>query len=102
MADNIDYYIYKVHYSTAHKHKEHIEKVLTTTSLYRKDATEKTRATVVNDIKNNNRTVYSAPTKNGDLEKGAKVITERVNNEDYIKTVADRTTRDNLDELPTY
>ncbi len=102
MADQIDYYIYKVHYSTAHKNREHIEKVLTTKSLYQKDATEKTRTEVVDDINTYKKVIYSAPPDNGGLKKGARVITEYLNGKYYIKTVADNTTKDNLDELPTY
>jgi hypothetical protein len=102
MPKEIEYYIYEVHYSITHTHKEHIEKVKTTTSLYRKDGTEKTRAEVVNDINLYGKVVYSAPPNNGGLKKGAKVITEYLYSTYYIKTIADGTTRDNLDELPTY
>jgi hypothetical protein len=102
MAEQIEYYIYKVHYSTTQKH---IESVLTTTSLSRKDDTEKTRETVIRDIKayeKIGKAIYTAPPDNGGLKKGGKVIIEHLNGKEYIKTVPDKKTEDNLDELPTY
>ncbi len=99
MAEQIDYYIYKVHYSTKRKH---IETVLITTSLYRKDANEKKREEIVRDINVYSKTIYTAPADNDGLKKGAKVITERLRGNDYIKTVPDNKEEDNLDELPIY
>lgn len=99
MADQIDYYIYKVHDSTAHRH---IEKVLTTTSLSRKDADEKTREKVVKDINDYKKIIYTAPPDNSGLKKGAKVITELLRGKYYIKTVPDNREEDNLDALPKY
>ncbi|RPI19207.1 MAG: DUF3892 domain-containing protein [Ignavibacteriae bacterium] len=97
MPEAIDYYIYEVLYSSTNK--KHIEKVKTTTSLYRKDGTEKTRSEVVNDLSRFGKVIYSAPPNNGGLKKGARVITEYLIGIYYIKTVRDKTTQDNLDEL---
>jgi hypothetical protein len=99
MANQIDYYIYKVHYST---HRVHIESVRTKMSLTESGYTEKTRGEVVKDINTLKKVIYSAPPDNSGLKKGQRVITELLDDVYYIKTIPDKTKRDNLDELPTY
>ena len=83
----IHYYIYKVHYNT---YKKHIEKVMTTRSLEYPEALEKSRTQVVKDIDNLELTIYTAPARFGRLVAGAKVITEYLDGEHYIKTVRDK------------
>jgi hypothetical protein len=99
MNEQADYYIYSMHYSTTHKH---IEKVLTTTSLYTKNANEMRREDIVKDINDNNKIIYSAPPDGIWLKKGAKEITEKLNGKYYIRTVPDGREEDNLDALSTY
>jgi hypothetical protein len=99
MAEQPDYYIYKVHYSNKHKH---IETVLTTTNLSRTDIEEKKREEVVKDINIYDKLVLTAPPDSIGLKNGAKVITERLRGNDYIKTVPDGKEEDNLDVLPEY
>lgn len=60
------------------------------------------RETVVADIKRG--TTYVTIFKGSDEKwsKGQPVFITKINGTEYIKTVEDRTTRDNLDELPEF
>lgn len=102
MAHQISYYIFMVHYSTYHNHKEHIERVLIKFNLGDNLYYEKKRTKVVSDIEILDKIVYTAYESKGSLVKGAQVITEVLDGIHYIKTKRDKLKRDNLDELPEY
>jgi len=59
------------------------------------------RQTVVSNIKSRYTyaTIYS---NDGKRKLGQRIIIDPVNGIEYIKTLADRTTRDNLGELPEF
>jgi len=62
------------------------------------------RTTVIANLKAK-RTYYTAPpskTETGKVTKGAPVGIVVVNGTEYIRTDANKTARDNLDNLPTY
>lgn len=84
------YKIAKVHYKN-NDSDTFIEKVKTT------GGNEKMRSTVVNDIEDG-QTIMTAPPKGA----GAEVDVIKVNGVKYIRTDANATARDNLENLPTY
>lgn len=59
------------------------------------------RTSVVSALSNNN-IITILKNDTGGWNAGAKVIKDIVNGKTYIKTVADSTTRDNLDHLPKF
>lgn len=96
---SIDFYIIKVHY---HINNDYIEKVKCVTNLSDTSEYDKSREEVVKDINIFKKKIFTATESYIGRIKGAKVITEIVNDIYYIKTVPDKTKRDNLDELPKY
>lgn len=63
-------------------------------------ATTVSRQTVVNDIKINKKTHVTAYRKDGKWQKGEDVRVVTVNGVDYLRTDANQTPKDNLDNLP--
>lgn len=92
------YYVYAVHYDSTHSHIEQL-KVAQSAGGFQ----YLSRQDVVNRIYHRTDEFITAVLlNNGQYAPGAKVIIEQVNGGYYLKTVADRTTRDNLSQLPTY
>lgn len=96
------YYIYAVNQAD-----DVIQKVKICTSYTTSDGPyeveEKTRATVVRDIDINRKDIYTIyKNSSGDWKLGKLVITERIDNEKYIKTQANGKKVDNLDNIIQY
>jgi hypothetical protein len=64
--------------------------------------TDTARQDVVAGIKRGVTYVTAYKNAQGNFDKGERVILDPVNGVEYIKTLPDRTERDNLDSLPDY
>jgi hypothetical protein len=96
-----DYVITAVHFNTAGTHIEEVEA--------RKDTgdslagpTTKTRATVVAELGSGYTYCTATDAGNGKWNKGAEVNVVTIDGEKFIKTKADSSKNDNLDNLPTF
>lgn len=103
MAKWADYLIIRVHFNTAGTHIDEVEiadDLDTSVGIKRNE----TRATVVANLKADKTycTAPPSPTNPGQVTKGALVRIVTVNRVDYVRTDANATARDNLDNLPTY
>jgi hypothetical protein len=63
---------------------------------------EKSRAQVVQDLKIGVSYITIVKSPENKWDKGQKVIIDRVNGVDYIKTLPDKSEADNLDNLPNF
>lgn len=101
MAKWADYLISAVRFNAA---ETHIDKVRTHTDNDDKigPAVDIDRSTVVGRIESGYtfETIYKG--SNGNWQRGKQVKIVVINGVKYIKTYADNTTRDNLDDLPRF
>lgn len=105
MAKWADYVITAVHFDTSKTHRTHIDSVKVRRHVDGKliDELVKTRGQVVALIEAGSTFVtayYDA--EKGHWTRGAKVEIVTLNGVKYLKTVADGTTKDNLDNLPEF
>ena len=101
MSKWADYCISAVRFNAKHTHIDQVER--------RPDngeslgaASEASRETVVADLKRGITYVTIFKNASSQWIKGKTVFAVRINGTDYIKTVADNTTKDNLDDLPEF
>ena len=101
MSKWADYLISAVRFNTA---ETHIDKVRTHTDNDDSigSAVDIERSTVVSRIEAGNtfETIYQG--NDGKWQRGKRVKVVVINGTKYIKTYADDTTRDNLDDLPQF
>ena len=103
MAKWADYVITRVRFNAAGTHIDEVEAADDGEDGIGTKRSEK-RATVIANLKAK-RTYVTAPpskTETGKITKGAPVGIVVVNGTEYIRTDANKTARDNLDNLPTY
>jgi hypothetical protein len=103
MAKWADYLIFRVRFNAAGTHIDQVEvadDLDTSVGVKRYE----TRATVIANIKAKKTycTAPPSPTTAGQVTKGALVQIVKVGGIEYIRTDANATARDNLDNLPTY
>lgn len=96
----VDYWISAVSYNPEKTHIDQV-KIHPNNDWHMGDAQFWLRTSVVNQLKRNVfiKTVYM---EDDSWKEGAKVIIDPVGYEEYIKTVSDNTTRDNLGKLDEY
>ena len=103
MAKWADYVIMRVRFNAAGTHIDQVEVADDGEDGIGTKRNE-SRATVIAKIKAK-KTYFTAPpstTEVGKVVKGAPVGVVVINGTEYIKTGANQTARDNLDNLPTY
>jgi hypothetical protein len=96
-----DYCISAVRFNAQHTHIDQVRRYIDNGDTLR-STSEVSRDTVVADLR---RGVTYVTIFKGDTDtwkKGQTVFIIKLNGTEYIKTVEDRTTRDNLDELPEF
>lgn len=95
-----DYLISHVRYNTNHPHIDQVwQREDVDDKITKGNATP--RSTVVSNIKTGLK--YATITWNGkNWSLGQTIIIDKVNGVEYIKTMADNTTMDNLGELPKF
>lgn len=96
-----DYYIYAVH------QEDDIIKTVRTCTTYSvttgpNNKLEKTRKTVVDDIDDNGKTIFTIYESSQNWKLGELVITEEIDGEKFIKTKANGKKCDNLDNIEQY
>jgi len=96
-----DYCISAVRFNNEHTHIDTVRKHTDGDSTIG-DGTEVSRRIVISDLKRGVTYVTIFKEQNGKWQKGQKVYIVTVNGTEYIKTVEDRTTKDNLDNLPEF
>jgi hypothetical protein len=103
MAKWADYVITKVHFNAAETHIEEVEVADGSDSGIGTKRYEK-RSTVIANLRARRTYITAPPSRNEprQVTKGAQVNIVVVNGVEYIRTDADKTTRDNLDNLPRY
>lgn len=103
MAKWADYVITRVRYNSAGTHIDQVEAANDGEDGIGPKRNE-SRATVLANIKAKKTYVTAPPSKTdaGKVTKGASVGTVVVSGTEYVRTDANQTARDNLDNLPTY
>ena len=103
MAKWADYVITRVRFNTAGTHIDQVEVADDGENGIGTKRNEK-RTTVIANIKAKKTYVTAPPstTESGKITKGAPVGIVVVNGTEYIRTDANKTAKDNLDNLPTY
>jgi len=96
-----DYCITAVSFNTKHSHIEEVRRRVDNGDTLG-TGSDVSRETVVADIKRGVTYVTVFKDDKGDWRKGQAVFIVTINGEEYIKTVEDRTTKDNLDNLPEF
>jgi hypothetical protein len=98
-----DYVITRVRFNAAGTHIDEVEAANDSEGGIGTKRNEK-RATVIANLKARKTYVTAPPstTVTGNVTKGAPVGIVVVNGTEWIRTDANRTARDNLDNLPTY
>lgn len=101
MAKWADYYISAVRFNVAHTHIDRVR-------VFHDDdgklgaQTVETRVDVIFAIRDGKTFVTIFKNADGKWEKGQSVFIVKIEGNEYIKTVADKTTVDNLDNLPEF
>ena len=96
-------YISEIRLSSDRHHIERV-KVISTIEFSKKEE-DVHKTTVVNEIKAGKAEFYTAPPSHKKGEKrrlGDRVIIYSYNGKDYLKTVGNTSTKDNLGQLPEY
>ncbi|WP_432225141.1 DUF3892 domain-containing protein [Enterobacter wuhouensis] len=92
------YFVYAVRYNSIHSHIEQLKVAQNGGGFI-----YWSRQEVVNKIyQRTDEFITAVATGNGKYERGAPVELDPVNGVFYLKTVPDRTTKDNLGSLPEY
>lgn len=97
-----DYLIAEVRYNAAGTHIDRVRGYADDGGDAVGDTMEKTRQTVVSELKNGTTFCTIFKGDNGKWKKGEGVIIDPVGGTEYIKTKPDSTKRDNLGNLPTF
>jgi hypothetical protein len=103
MAKWADYVIFRVRFNVAGTHIDQLEVADDGETGFGTKRTE-SRATVIANRKARKTyiTAPPSPTQPGNVVKGAFVEVVPVNGIEYLRTDADKTPRDNLDNLPKF
>jgi hypothetical protein len=102
MAKWADYLIFRVRFNLARTHIDQVE-VADDGENHPGPKRVEARATVIANLKANKTYVTAPPsTGSGKVAKGASVDIVVVNAVEYIRTDANKTARDNLDNLPEF
>ena len=102
MADKwADYVITRVRFNSAGTHIEEVE-TYEHTGAEPTNQTTRSRHTVVTQIESGYTYCTGTKGSDGKWHKGAEVKVVTIDGEKYIKTKADKTKKDNLDNLPTF
>lgn len=102
MAKWADYLIAEVRYNAAGTHIDKVRGYVDDGGDSVGASMEKTRQTVVSELKSGTTFCTIFKGDNGKWKQGAAVIIDVVDGTEYIKTKPDNTKRDNLGDLPTY
>jgi hypothetical protein len=101
MAKWADYCISGVRFNDKHTHIDKVRR-LPDNGDSLGSSSEVSRQTVISELKDGTTYVTIFKDENQKWKKGRAVFIVSMNGVDYIKTVADNTTKDNLDELPEF
>lgn len=101
MAKWADYCITAVRFNDKHTHIDQAKRRLDKGESLG-EASIVSRETVIADLRRGTTYVTSFKGSNDKWDRGQTVFITKVNGVEYIKTVEDNTTKDNLDELPEF
>jgi hypothetical protein len=101
LAKWADYCISEVRFNAKHTHIDRVRRHPDNGDSLG-SASEIARQTVVDDLADGKTYITIFKDDDGKWKRGKTVFTVKINGVEYIKTVADQTTKDNLDELPEF
>ncbi|CAI3960654.1 unnamed protein product [Commensalibacter communis] len=101
MAKWADFVITAVRYDENQEHIIKVKRRLDNGETLEKEE-ERTRSQVVNAIENKGYTYVTSYKKNGEWYKGKNVSIIKVDGKKYLRTDSNKTTQDNLGELPEF